>query len=233
MIYLIGDLHGEIDIGKMSFKQNPFLKDLTEEDYIIQLGDMGSFWSVPRTKSEKYWLDWLSNQKYNFLFLDGNHENFDLINAFEEIDMFDGKVGAAYPNIFHLKRGEVYNIAGNKILVIGGATSRDKVYRKENISWWPEEELSLKEIKHIEDNIVKHDHKVDYVLTHTPPDVLKTNFGFHDTVMDSVAAYFNSIYKLVDFKHWYSSHLHIDQTIDNVTVLYDKIIKLGDTISES
>jgi len=226
LIFLTGDMHGEMSIDKLSFKNNLWLKELTSLDYLIILGDFGLFWNRIRTKSEEYWLNWLSKQKYTILFLDGNHENFELINSFKEIDMFGGKVGAAYSNIYHLKRGEVYTIDGYKILTIGGALSMDRAFRILNFSYWEEELLSLKDIKNIENNIIKYNHEVDYILTHTPPEVVKSQFGFFENYGCSTAAYFNSIYKLVKFKHWYCGHMHIDETHNNVTILYDNIIEL-------
>jgi len=231
MIYLTGDIHGELSINKLSFNSNDFMKDLTEEDYLIILGDFGLFWSNPTSNSEKYWLNWLSDQKYTTLFLDGNHENFNIINNFKEIDKFGGKVGQAWKNkIFHLKRGEIYTIDNNKLLTIGGAYSIDRKYRTLNRSYWDEELLSYEDIQHIEDNLKQHNNKVDYVLTHTPPGVLVPIFINIYGSQDTVAAYFNSMYSYIEFKHWYSGHLHVDQTYDKVTVLFDKIIKLGEIL---
>ena len=230
MIYLTGDTHGEVGINKLVNGNNPLTKTLTKDDKLIILGDFGLFWNVPRSDTEKYWLDWLSNQEYQVLFLDGNHENFDLLEQFEEVEMFGGKVGVAYDNIYHLKRGEVYTIEDNKILVVGGASSIDRVYRTLNKSWWEAEELSLAEIKNTEDNIVSESHKFDYVLTHTIPGSMKRFFGFYNGLFCSTSEYFSSIYRIISFKHWYTGHMHMDKTVDNVTILYDKIIKLGDTI---
>jgi len=230
MIYLTGDTHGEMSIDKLSFKRNPFMKDLTEDDKVIILGDFGLFWHVPRTKGELYWLDWLADQKYMVFFLDGNHENFNLINAFEEIEMFGGKVGVAYKNIYHLKRGEVYNIEGHEILVVGGAASIDKAFRAINKSWWEAEDLSLADVKNAEDNIVKSSLHFDYVLTHTIPETMKRFFGFYDSYFCSTSEYLNSIYRMISFKHWYAGHFHLDETVDDLTILNNKIIKLGDTI---
>jgi hypothetical protein len=36
-------------------------------------------------------------------------------------------------------RGEVYNIEGNSIFVMGGGYSLDKDFRTEGVSWWPQE----------------------------------------------------------------------------------------------
>ena len=44
-IYITGDLHGEIDIKKLSFNNWPESRDLTREDVLIITGDFGlPFW---------------------------------------------------------------------------------------------------------------------------------------------------------------------------------------------
>ncbi len=145
MIYLTGDAHGEHDMPKLSSKRFPQGKDLTKEDYVIILGDFGLLWDIELSPIEIYWLNWLENKPWTTLFIDGNHENFNRINALPEVSMFGSKVGKVNDSVFHLKRGHIYNINDMKILTIGGAASIDKMQRTENISWWKEELISYTE----------------------------------------------------------------------------------------
>jgi len=41
MIYITGDLHGEIEISKLNAKNFPQQKLLDKEDYVIITGDFG------------------------------------------------------------------------------------------------------------------------------------------------------------------------------------------------
>lgn len=41
--------------------------------------------------------------------------------ANKEVNMFDGIVGKYTSSIYHLKRGEIYNISGHKFFTMGGA----------------------------------------------------------------------------------------------------------------
>ena len=60
-----------------------------------------------------------------------------------------------------------YIISAEKtIFTLGGARSIDKAYREENISWWPQEMITKKDIDNACRNLDKVDYKVDYLLTH-------------------------------------------------------------------
>ena len=75
MIYVTGDTHGDIS----RFKKRE-LKKFTKKDYLIICGDFGFLWNESAEEQEK--LDFLKSQKYTILFVDGTHENFDLLESF-------------------------------------------------------------------------------------------------------------------------------------------------------
>ena len=53
------------------------------EDYVVLLGDVGLVWDYKgESKTEKWWLDWLEDKSFTTLFIDGNHENFNRLNAY-------------------------------------------------------------------------------------------------------------------------------------------------------
>ena len=53
-------------------------------------------------------------------------------------------VEEAYPNILFAKDGEIYDIAGMKTIVIGGAYSVDKFYRlSKGYNWFEDEQTSV------------------------------------------------------------------------------------------
>jgi hypothetical protein len=80
MIYLTGDTHG--DLSRLTSANWPKGKSLSKRDYLIILGDFGVLWNPKEDSSSKYWLNWLSKKPWTTLFLDGNHENFDLVDNF-------------------------------------------------------------------------------------------------------------------------------------------------------
>ena len=72
MIYITGDTHGN------QYKWVEQIESvISPADIILVCGDFGvGFWNG-RYWSEETFYDFLSEQKYTVLFIDGNHENFD------------------------------------------------------------------------------------------------------------------------------------------------------------
>lgn len=167
MIYVTGDTHADIDIGKLSTSRFPQQRNLTKNDYLIVCGDFGLVWDGSRR--ERYWQNWLTNKNFTTLWVDGNHENYDMLYEFPLIDKFGGKVREIAPDIFHLDRGQVLTIDGKKIFVMGGARSHDKIYRTEHISWWKEEMPSNEEMEKAVRALEANNWTVNYVLTHCAP----------------------------------------------------------------
>lgn len=228
MIYVTGDTHGNIDIGKLNAKNFPEGKNLRKNDYVIICGDFGFVWN--NDNEDKYWQKWLARKPWTTLFVDGNHENHHLLAEYPVEQWHGGKVHKINDSIIHLMRGQVYDIDGHKFFTMGGAMSIDKAYRKMNVSWWEEEVPSYKECEEGYQNLEKNNWKVDYIITHTgPDDILK--IGMSSVAADPTSRYLNSIMHNVEFKHWYFGHMHIDKTILNkYSFLYNKIIPLGDIV---
>ena len=100
MIYVTGDTHADIDIKKLSVKNFPMQKSLTKKDYLIVCGDFGLIWDG--STREIWWKKWLAGKNFTTLWIDGNHENFDILRKFSLQDKFGGKVREIAPNIYHL-----------------------------------------------------------------------------------------------------------------------------------
>ncbi len=77
MIYITGDTHIPADIQKLSAKRFSEQKEMTKSDYVIICGDFGGVWDG--SNEEKYWIKWLKSKNFTTLFIDGNHENFDML----------------------------------------------------------------------------------------------------------------------------------------------------------
>ena len=60
MIYITGDTHIPVDIGKLSAKRFPQQKEMTKSDYVIICGDFGGVWDG--SNEEKYWIKWLKSK---------------------------------------------------------------------------------------------------------------------------------------------------------------------------
>lgn len=79
MIYITGDIHG--DPTRFSKEAFPEQSKMTKEDYVIVCGDFGLVWDQMESRTEEYWLNWLQNKPFTTLFVDGNHENHDRLDA--------------------------------------------------------------------------------------------------------------------------------------------------------
>lgn len=146
--------------------------------------------------------------------------------------MFGDSVGKITDSIFHLKRGRVYNICGKKFFCMGGAKSVDKIYRKEFISWWSEEEPNFTELELGLENLSKHNNRVDFILGHTSStsaikrlgEICKFDFS---PKSENLNEYFDSICSFVSFTKFYFGHFHADENIDGIFhCLFEDIIEI-------
>ncbi|MBQ7879542.1 MAG: metallophosphoesterase [Clostridia bacterium] len=227
MLYVTGDTHGQIDFYKLVkfAKENP---KLTKADYVIVAGDFGGVWYKQTLEKD---LNYYSRLPFTVLFVDGNHENFVLLNSFPIEIWNGGKVHKLRDDIIHLTRGQVFTIEGKKIFTFGGATSIDRMYRVEGESWWRQELPHHEELEEGIANLKKHGDKVDFIITHScdakaidlPPlcKHLTKRCVFPENEMLSIVE--NS----VDYRHWYFGHYHMDGDLtERKTVLYQEIREL-------
>lgn len=229
MICITGDIHGSIDIHKFSTSCFKMQKELTRSDYVIICGDFGLVWS--NSAEEKYWLKWLDEKPWTTLWIDGNHENFDLLKEYPVEDWKDGKIQKITPNIMHLCRGSVFDIDGTRIFAFGGAESHDKQYRKLGHSIWKEELPSQEEMETGRKNLEAVGWKVDIVVTHSLPLHIQEHW-FQDMNYgkNALLEYFDEIDERLTFRHWFSGHYHISKQYDKKhSLIYDEIVKLTDT----
>lgn len=129
MIYITGDTHCPIDMTKLNTRLFPEQHGLTKEDYLIICGDVGIVWA-PESGEDSWWQNWLEEKKFTTLFVDGNHENHQALQAYPVERWKGGKVHRIKPSVIHLMRGQVYEIDGCSFFTMGGAASRDRSYRK-------------------------------------------------------------------------------------------------------
>ena len=132
MVYLTGDTHGDIQ----RFKQGK-LRWLGKKDTVVVLGDFGFVWDG--SAAERKRLDWLRKRPYTILFLDGSHENYDLLAQYPETELFGGRVQSLGGNVYHVCRGSVLELEGKTYLCFGGAESQDKDDREPGVNWWKQE----------------------------------------------------------------------------------------------
>lgn len=234
MLFVTGDTHGDHDIAKLRWFASQNLH-LTKKDYMIIAGDFGGIWWEKYLEED---LDMYSKLPWTTLFVDGNHENFDLINAYPVEQWKGGKVHRIREDILHLMRGQVFEIEGKRIFTMGGGTSIDKMYRQEGVSWWRQEMITCDDMDEADKNLKACGNQVDYIITHSCAEKVLLRLKLLDrpsklkVCLDNV---FLSTFdpkeevenKKVEYGHWYFGHYHVDQHVDEKhTALYQSIIRL-------
>ena len=250
MIYITGDIHG--DPSRFSSDSFPEQKEMNRNDYVIIAGDFGLVWCD--SLSEKWWLDWLDRKPFTTLFIDGNHENFDMLNKFPVVDFCGGKAHKIRENIYHLMRGYVFEIDGKKIFAFGGGQSHDiqdgildpddfpddksfkreykrlrnrrAMFRIKGVSWWEEELPSQDEINKGIKSLDEVGNEVDFVILHCAPQEIASLMGF--TEPDILTMFFNGLLRNgLKFDRWFCGHYHLDkQVIGKFICLYWQIIRI-------
>ena len=225
-LFFIGDTHGSVEINKLGFKHFPLGHELTKEDIVCICGDVGLVWDGSRT--DAYWQDWCENLPFTVVGCLGNHENYNLIRQIPTENWNGGLVHKVRPHVMFLENGEIFNLNGHSTFVMGGATSLDKVYRKEGISWWPQEIPSYQEFARASDNLIKHNFQVDLIMSHCAPnsviDAIDRFQPFHDEVTNYLEKF---VLKNTTFTSWFCGHYHLDKTVFNkIHILYNDILEV-------
>lgn len=225
MIYLTGDTHGDLNCFK-----NPKLSKLGEKDILIVCGDFGFIWN-PDDENEKKKMEWLKKRKYTICFIDGAHENFDVLNSYQPYRWKGGNTHKIAENIYHLMRGEVFSFEGKTFFAMGGGESEDAFMRTQGESWWEEELPSAEELKNGVDNLNDTERNINYILTYEAPTIAKeilkqrTNRNILITPLNT---YLQEIMHNVDYYHWYFGSLHIDLNISKkMTAVFNEIIQVS------
>ncbi len=206
MIYVTGDTHGDYSRFK-----DPAIKKLRRGDTLIICGDFGFFWNGSR--KERSVIKKLTKKGYTIAFLDGCHENFDILEEYPVTEWNGGKARVIAGNLIHLMRGQVYTIENKKIFTFGGGHSQDFDFRRSSENWWKREKPSHDEIIEAIENLRINDNSVDYVITHEPPVSLKDCLNVDVLQRLEVHALFEDIIKTCTYQKWFFGKCHIDKHI--------------------
>ena len=208
--FLTGDTHG--NFNRINYFCEKF--ETTKDDILCILGDAGINYYL--NKKDYMLKQVLQDMPITFFCIHGNHEERPFnISTYITKKWNGGTVyyEEEFPNILFAKDGEIYNINGKSVLVIGGAYSVDKEYRiLKGWSWFKDEQPSKEIVKYIEKQITKQRH-FDIVLTHTCP--IKTEprhmflpFIDQSKVDKTTELLLQRIADWITFDNWYFGHFH-------------------------
>ena len=110
----------------------------------------------------------------------------------------------------------------------GGGESTDKDMRLESGLWWREEEPTPDELADGAARLDEAGLKVDYIITHEPPSLVKSAIllrrGDSDRV-NKLNGYFDKISRECEYRHWFFGSLHEDRIItERHSCVFKKVI---------
>jgi hypothetical protein len=253
MLYITGDLHGGASAYHVSSKA---FKPEKRGAIALCCGDFGAVWwpdcstNMRHSRDEAYFLESTLRQRVTWLAVDGNHENFARLfgGEFPLVEIYGGQAYQIRPNVFYLKRGEIFAIDGKSFLAFGGAMSHDKdpgwftpplshygfggrewnKGRTEGKDWWPEEIPSELDYENACRNLDKVSWRVDYVITHTCPTSQRQHFTREAWKIDPTEVILQRLIdKGLEFDSWHFGHFHEEKQLGKFTCHFDKVQQLS------
>lgn len=174
-VAVAGDWHGNARHAvTVIAKAAAQLHALGQQPLILQLGDFGIWPDNGLRFQGKNYLEQVAealNRHDAMLgFVDGNHEDFDQLEAYARLAP-GAPVVPIMGNIGWITRGTHWNWHGREWLALGGGVSLDKTDRIKGISWWPQEEITKHQAAYAATI------QADVMITHDCPSGVRHTFG--------------------------------------------------------
>ncbi len=212
MIYVTGDMHGQPEV----FSERK-LGQIKKNDTLIVTGDFGFIWD--QSKEELKNLKKLQKKKYNILFVEGAHENLELIREHEEVEFCGGKAYRIAPNIYCLCRGVIYTIEGRRIFALGGGLPPFEEQENENPPSMPDDD----ELNLAVENLQKHHREVDLIITHEAPASVKKLVDRRAAIND-LNIFLDTVLHNTRYGKWFFGSLHQDRIIsENLICVFEDV----------
>lgn len=222
MLYVTGDIHA--DIRRLKGRA---AKQLKKGDILLVCGDFGFLWDG--SPKELRLLDWLGKRPYQILFIEGTHDNIDLLSGYPEETLYGGQVRRVSGNCCQLLRGECYEIEGKRVFALGGGESTDMDIRVEGETWWSRELPSAEELAHARETLASLNQQVDYIITHSVAPSVNKFLDREQMQINLLLAFLNEISETVQFKRWYFGSCHLDKAIPpKYCAVYQEILPVMD-----
>ncbi len=246
-LYITGDTHG--DFRRFLPERFPEQERLTKEDLVLICGDFGGIWYGDHRDDEE--LDFLEVRPFTTLFVTGNHENYDALNAYPLVQWHGGTIRRIRPSVLLLERGQVFDLGGKRMFTMGGASShdiqdgildpddpmfdekfqrlqaRDAAFRVEHRSWWKEELPAPEEYRQARANLDRVGWRVDYIITHCAPTSIQNELLRGRSAPDSLTDFLEEVRQRCRFRYWFFGHYHDNGIVrERFVLLYEKMIRV-------
>lgn len=237
MLFITGDTHGKV-LERFSYKQNPALRQLTNQDIVFVLGDFGQPFGSETLKEAEYVFKFLDEKPWKTIVVGGNHDDYDYWQSCPQVKIYGGKTRQAQFygkmfSVFFIDEITILDIEQQHILCIPGAEShdidnlldpKDPVFKRKRKSlkhnghffrvigksWWPQEKMNIqKNAEFMEHHMNEH---FDFILTHDAPALINSWFKRPGDLArhNSTAGqlFLEEIRKTADFDTWFHGHFH-------------------------
>jgi len=189
-------------LSRFKGKETRWLK---KSDTLIICGDFGFVWGG--SPKEKRILKWIGKRRYNVLFVEGIHENLDLLSAYPEAEWNGGKVRELGGKLRMLKRGEIFVIEDKKIFAFGGGETED------NSDCSGGELPALTEIENARINLEKNNYQVDYIITHRPSRRIRNFLLMDQNDANVLDAFLDEVREKCSYRRWFFGEIHMNKRI--------------------
>ena len=201
MIFITGDMHGELQV----FNERK-LGQIKKGDTLIVTGDFGFIWD--QSKEELKNLKKLSKKKYDILFVEGAHENLELLRQYDEVDFCGGRAYRIEPNIYCLKRGDIYTIEERSVFALGGGLPPFEDQGEENPPSMPTDE----ELNYAVEQLQARGREVDLIITHEAPASVKKLIDRRAAIND-LNIFLDTVVHNTRYGKWFFGSLHQDRAV--------------------
>lgn len=206
--YITGDKHG---------KFNPTFECLNDYENLATAGI-----NYHLNRSDAKLKEKIMESGIKLYCVRGNHEESPCRMSTMEL-VYDPEVKnkvwveSEFPHIRYFEDGELYEIAGRSVLVIGGAYSPDMEYRlTRGMPWFPFEQLTAGQMAKITKDYSGKE--VDFILSHTAPlswspeDLFLPYFD-QSKIDKTMEKWMDELKDCVKWKVWLFGHYHDDRLI--------------------
>ena len=220
MILVTGDIHG--DTGRFSDKR---VKKLRKGDTLLICGDLGLIWDG--SDREKRVLKRLGKRKYDILFVEGAHENFDELEKYPTEQWNGGTVRIISGNLRQLLRGNVFTLGGKRVFAFGGGSGEENGGKAPcgEAAAARYELASEAELSESDRNLADCGNTVDYVVTYEPPVTIAEFLDRKVSAADTVGVYLDRKRAEIKFTQWFFGKYHLNKPVPpKFTAVFDNVI---------
>lgn len=209
--------------GDISRFNDSRIKKLKKGDFLIVCGDFGFIWDG--SKKEKSILKKIGRKRFYTLFVEGCHENFDLLDSYPEDNFFGGRVNVISGRLMRAKRGSMFKLQGLRFFLFGGGQTKEIDIRQESKTWWEAELPTSEEVRQGIEALAKNGNETDYIVTHEPPASMKEFLDFEVRQISHMHTFFDAVKNDCKFKMWFFGKAHKNKLIPpRYQCLFDEVV---------